>query len=195
MYVLLGVFKDRNDPDKIIEELRGLGIDDKAIGLVWREKIVHSEEEVEVITYIDHFDGPAAEARKGAWGGLIGGAATGAASAILASAGIILAPGVAAILGTGAVVAVAAATAAGAAGGTLTGGAIGALLGAADHDATKVTSREVQSHDETESDGFVITVETEEEEMPNLAGTLTDLGASDVTALGGDDNRLRIHLD
>jgi hypothetical protein len=195
MYVLLGVFKDRNDPDKIIEELRGLGIDAKAIGLVWREKIVHSEEEVEVITYVDHFDGPAAEARKGAWGGLIGGAATGAASAILASSGIILAPGVAVILGTGAAVAVAAATAAGAAGGTITGGAIGALLGATDHDATKVTSRELQTHDDTESDGFVITVETEEAEMPTLAGTLTELGASDVTALGGDDNRLRIHLD
>lgn len=195
MYVLLGVFKDRNDPDKIIEQLRGFGIDEKAVGLVWREKIVRTAEEVEVVTYVDHFDGPSIEARKGAWGGLIGGAATGAASAILASAGIILAPGVVAILGTGTAVAVAAATAAGAAGGTIAGGAIGALLGATDHDATKMISHEVQAHDDTESDGFVITIETDEAEMPTMAETLTNLGASDVTALGGDDNRLRIHLD
>ncbi len=195
MYVLLGIFKDRDDPDTVIDQLRAAGIAEGAIGLVWREKIVHSEEEIEVVTYVDHFDGPAAEARKGAWGGLIGGAATGVASAILASAGIILAPGVAVILGTGTAVAVAAAAAAGAAGGSLTGGALGALLGATDHDATKMTTHEVKTHDATESDGFVITVEAEEEHISSMAELLTKSGAGDITVLGGDDNRLRVHLD
>ncbi|HEY5890312.1 MAG TPA: hypothetical protein VIW94_06410 [Acidimicrobiia bacterium] len=195
MYVLLGIFKDRDDPDTVIDELRSAGIAGSAIGVVWREKIVHVEEEIEVVTYVDHFDGPAMEARKGAWGGLIGGAATGVASAILASAGVILAPGVAVLIGAGTAVAVAAAAAAGAAGGSITGGAIGALLGATDHDATKVTTHEIKSHDATESDGFVITIETEEEQTSAMAELLTRSGAGDITVLGGDDHRLRIHLD
>ncbi len=195
MYVLLGIFKDRDDPDTVIDELRSAGIVESAIGVVWREKIVHVEEEIEVVTYVDHFDGPAMEARKGAWGGLIGGAATGVASAILAAAGVILAPGVAALIGAGTAVAVAAAAAAGAAGGGITGGAIGALLGATDHDATKVTTHEIKSHDATESDGFVITIETEEEQTSAMAELLTRSGAGDITVLGGDDHRLRIHLD
>lgn len=195
MYVLLGIFKDRSDPDTVIQALDEVGIPPDAIGLVWREKIVHTEEEVEVTTYVDHFDSPADEARKGALGGLMGGAVTGAATALLASAGIVLGPGMAAILGTGTAVAVAAAAAAGAAGGGVTGGAIGALLGATDHDATKVTTREIEAHDVTETDGFVITVETGDSEMPSMVEALTNLGASDVTALGGEGSNLRTPLE
>jgi hypothetical protein len=195
MYVLLGIFKDRNDPDSVIEELAAEGVERKSIGVVWREKIVHKEEEIEVVTYVDHFDGPAIEAKKGAWGGLIGGAAFGAASALLASAGIILGPQFAAMLGTGAAAAAVAAAAAGAAGGGITGGAIGALLGATDHDATKVTKQEVEKHDVTERDGFVITIESDEPRMPALAETLTNMGASNVTALGGDGSKLRTPLE
>lgn len=99
------------------------------------------------------------------------------------------------MLGTGTAAAAAAAAAAGAAGGGITGGAIGALLGATDHDATKVTKHELERHDVTERDGFVITVETEEASMPGVAEILTDLGATNVTALGGDGSKLRTPLE
>jgi hypothetical protein len=195
MFVLLGIFKDRSDPDAVTDQLVERGVSREKVGVVWREKIVHTEEEVEVVTYVDHFDGPAIEAKKGAWGGLLGGAATGAATALLASAGIVLGPGMAAILGTGTAVAVAAAAAAGAASGSVAGGAIGALLGATDHDATKITTREVEAHDDTETDGFVITIDADKSEMPYMVETLTNLGATDITALGGEGSRLRSPIE
>jgi hypothetical protein len=195
MPTLLGVFKDRKDPDAVIEQLVGLGVDQEHIGLVWREKIVRKAEEIEVVTYVDHFDGPAIEAKKGAWGGLVGGAAFGVGSALLAGAGIILGPHVAALLGTGTAAAAAAAAAAGAAGGGLTGGAIGALLGATDHGATKKVTTEREYHDVTETDGFVVTVEAEESEGNKAAAALKNAGAADVTILGGEGTRLRTHVD
>ena len=195
MPTLLGVFKDRSDPDQVVEQLVGLGVDQERIGLVWREKIVRKAEEVEVTTYVDHFEGPAIEAKKGAWGGLVGGAAFGVASALLAGAGIILGPNVAAILGTGTAAAAAAAAAAGAAGGGITGGALGALLGATDHGATRVTSIEREYQDVTETDGFVVTIEAAEDQGDATAAALRNAGASDITLLGGEGARLRIHLD
>lgn len=193
MPTLLAVFKDRTDPETVIDSLVESGIERARIGLVWREKIVHSEEEIEVVSYVDHFETPSEEARKGAWGGLIGGATAGLAGALLASAGIALGPGVVTLLGTG--TAAAAAVAAGAAGGSITGGAIGALLGATDHDATKVKTTKVEQHDATETDGFIVTVETDESDSENTAMALKEAGATDLTALGGDGSNLRIHLD
>ena len=195
MATLLGVFRDRTDTDDVIARLVERGIDRDHIGLVWREKIVHTAEEIEVVTYVDHFDGPAKEAKKGAWGGVVGGAAAGIGSAILASAGIVLGPDIAVVLGGGTIAAAAAAAAAGAAGGGIAGTAIGAFLGATDHGATRVKTVEVESHDVTETDGFVVTVEADDDHMEAAGEVLKEVGATDITVLGGDGSKLRVHID
>lgn len=194
MATLLGVFRDRTDTDELIDRLVERGVDRDHIGLVWREKIVHTEEEIEVITYVDHFEGPAKEAKKGAWGGVIGGATAGLAGAILASAGLALGPEVAALLGGG-TAAAAAAVAAGAAGGGITGTAIGAFLGATDHGATRVKTVETERHDVTETDGFVLTIEADDDDIDRASELLKDVGATDITILGGDGSKLRVHID
>lgn len=179
----------------MIDRLAERGVDRDHIGLVWREKIVHTAEEIEVVTYVDHFEGPAEEAKKGAWGGMVGGATAGIASAILASAGIVLGPEVAVILGSGTAAAAAAAAAAGAAGGGIAGTAIGAFLGATDHGATKIKKIETERHDVTETDGFVVTIETEDPGVDGASDVLKEVGATDITILGGDGSKLRVHLD
>lgn len=195
MPTILGVFRDQTDPDKVIEELVRSGTDRQHIGLVWREKIVRKAEEIEVVTYVDHFEGPAIEAKKGAWGGVLGGAAFGVASALLAGAGIVLGPNIAVILGGGTAAAAAAAAAAGAAGGGLAGTALGALLGATDRGATKVITTETEYHDVTETDGFVITVEAGSERAAKETENLEAAGATEITILGAEGSTLRSHLE
>jgi hypothetical protein len=195
MPTILGVFRDHNDPEAVISHLVAKGTDREHIGLVWREKIVRKAEEVEVITYVDHFEGPAIEAKKGAWGGVLGGAAFGVGSALLASAGILLGPNIAIILGTGTAAAAAAAAAAGAAGGGIAGSAIGALLGATDRGATKVITSETEYHDVTETDGFVITIEADSERAAAATEDLEGVGATEITILGAEGSTLRTHIE
>jgi hypothetical protein len=195
MPTILGVFRDQTDPDSVIEQLLRGGTDREHIGLVWREKIVRKAEEIEVVTYVDHFEGPAIEAKKGAWGGVLGGAAFGVASALLAGAGIVLGPNIAVLLGGGTAAAAAAAAAAGAAGGGLAGTAIGALLGATDRGATKRTFTETEYHDVTETDGFVITVEAPSDRAAKETANLEAAGATEITILGAEGSSLRSHLE
>lgn len=195
MPTILGVFRDHNDPEAVISQLASRGNDRQHIGLVWREKIVRKAEEIEVVTYVDHFEGPAIEAKKGAWGGVLGGAAFGVGSALLASAGILLGPNIAVILGTGTAAAAAAAAAAGAAGGGIAGSAIGALLGATDRGATKVITSETEYHDVTETDGFVITIEAESGRAAAATQDLEEVGAVEITILGAEGSTLRTHIE
>jgi hypothetical protein len=195
MPTILGVFRDHTEPDAVIEQLVANGTDREHIGLVWREKIVRKAEEIEVVTYVDHFDGPAIEAKKGAWGGVLGGAAFGVASALLAGAGIVLGPNIAVLLGGGTAAAAAAAAAAGAAGGGIAGSAIGALLGATDRGATKRTATETEYHDVTETDGFVITVEAGSDQAAKQTANLEAVGATEITILGAEGSTLRTHIE
>ncbi len=195
MPTILGVFRDHTDPDSVIDQLVSSGTNREHIGLVWREKIVRKAEEIEVVTYVDHFDGPAIEAKKGAWGGVLGGAAFGVASALLAGAGIVLGPNIAVLLGGGTAAAAAAAAAAGAAGGGIAGTAIGALLGATDRGATKRTALETEYHDVTETDGFVITVEAGSHKAAKEIENLETAGATEITILGAEGSTLRSHLE
>jgi hypothetical protein len=184
MPAVVGVFPDRKETEGAIDELVRLGVDQDAIGVVWREKSVPRQEEVEVIVYVDHFENPAVEARKGAIGGAVGGGAAGVGSVILASAGgVVLATPIGALLAVGTVAAAALAGAAGLVGGSITGSLIGALLGAADHDATKVKSTETQYRDAIERDGFVVTIETTEEKAERASDALAAAGATDISVL------------
>jgi len=193
MPAVVGVFPDRRETESAIDELVALGVDGDAIGVVWREKSVPKQEEVEVIVYVDHFEDPGTEAKKGAIGGAVGGGAAGVGSVLLASAGgVVLATPVGALLAAGTLAAAALAAAAGAVGGSITGGLIGALLGAADHDATKVTKIETQYRDAIERDGFVVTVEADEEDLDETSDALTEAGARDISVLRehGDSPRI-----
>lgn len=195
MPTILGVFRDHTDPESVVEMLVERGTDRQHIGLVWREKIVRKAEEIEVVTYVDHFEGPAIEAKKGAWGGVLGGAAFGVASALLAGAGIVLGPNIAVILGGSTAAAAAAAAAAGAAGGGLAGTAIGALLGATDRGATKRVFTETEYHDVTETDGFVITIEAGSDRAAVVTRDLEEVGATEITILGAEGSTLRTHIE
>jgi hypothetical protein len=187
MLTVLAVFNDRTDPAPVLRSLVESSLDVGRAGLVWREKTVRKVEDIEIVTYVDHFGSPKEEAKKGAVGGLIGGAGTVAAGAVLASAGFFSPDLVSITL-------LPLATAAAAAGGGLTGGAIGALLGATDHDATQVKSIEQEEVESVERIGFVLSVEVESDPEA-VAAFLSDQGADDVTVLDSEGSQIRIHLD
>ena len=103
MPAVVGVFPCRQETETAIDSLVALGVDKDSIGVVWREKSVPKQEEVEVIVYVDHFEDPGTEAKKGAVGGAIGGGAAGVGSVLLASAGgVVLATPIGALLAVGA---------------------------------------------------------------------------------------------
>ena len=180
------MFPGRQETESAIDDLVDLGIDQDTIGVVWREKSVPKREEVEVIVYVDHFEEPGVEARKGAVGGAVGGGLAGVGSVLLASAGgVVLATPIGALLTVGTVAAAALAGAAGVMGGSITGGVIGALLGATDHDATKVRQTETRYRDAMERDGFVVTIEAADESIEEATEALISVGASDVSVLRG----------
>lgn len=192
MPAVVGVFPGRQETEGAIDDLVARGISQDAIGVVWREKSVPKQEEMEVIVYVDHFDEPAVEARKGAIGGAVGGGAAGVGSVVLASAGgIVLATPIGALLAVGTVAAAALAGAAGAVSGSIAGGFIGALLGATDHDATKVKTTETRYRDAIERDGFVLTIETPDDELDPVADALAEVGATDISVLRGRSDKPR----
>lgn len=192
MPAIVGVFPDREETEGAIDQLVDLGIDPDALGVVWREKSVPKHEEIEVTVYVDHFEDPATEARKGAIGGAVGGGAAGVGGVLLASAGgVVIATPIGALLAAGTLAAAAIAAAAGAFGGSLTGGLIGALLGATDHDATKVTKKESQYRDVIERDGFVLTVTADEGDVEEVSDALARVGATDISVLREHGDHLR----
>lgn len=181
---VVGVFPGREETETAIDELVGLGIDQDALGVVWREKSVPKFEEVEVTIYVDHFEEPSVEARKGAIGGAMGGGAAGVGSVVLASAGgVVLGTPIGALLAAGTLAAAAVAAAAGVVGGSITGGLIGALLGATDHDATKVTRKEMDYRDVIERDGFVLTIDVADDAVDETVDALTTVGATNISVL------------
>jgi len=191
MATVVGVFNDRTSTESAIADMVESGMDRADIGVIWRDKTVSEPEEVETIRYVDHFEGPSAEAAKGAAGGAVGGAAAGAGTVLLASAGIALIPGVGALLAAGTIAAAVAGAAAGAIGGVVTGGLIGALLGAADHDATKITEKHTVYRDAIERDGFIVTVESDDASLERAKEALEHAGATDVSVLAGTGMPLR----
>lgn len=191
MATVVGVFDDRTSTETAIEDMVDSGIDRDAIGVIWRDRTVSQPEEVETIRYVDHFEGPSAEAAKGAVGGAVGGAAAGVGTMLLASAGLALIPGVGALLAAGTVAATVAAAAAGAIGGGVTGGLVGALLGAADHDATKVTEKHTVYRDAIERDGFIVTIESDDPSVDAAKESLDHAGATEISVLAGTGLPLR----
>lgn len=186
MPAVVGVFLDRDETETAIDQLVALGVDADALGVVWREKTVGKYEDTERIVYVDHFEDPGTEARKGAIGGAVGGGAAGVGSVLLATTGgVVIGTPIGALLAVGTLGAAAIAGAAGVVGGSITGGVLGALLGATDHDATKKTVTETEYRDVIERDGFVLTVTAEEDELERISEAVATVGASDVSILRG----------
>lgn len=193
MPAVVGVFPGRDETESAIDQLVELGIDQESIGVMWRERAVPKREEVEVIIYVDHFEEPAVEAKKGAIGGAVGGASAGVGSVLLATAGgVVLGTPIGALLAVGTLAAAAIAGAAGAVGGGITGGLLGALLGATDHDATKTKTTETQYTEAIERDGFVMTIDTAEEDVERVADALAQVGASEVSVLHASPQPRRV---
>lgn len=181
---VVGVFLGREETETAIDQLVGLGVNQDALGVVWREKAEPVKEDVEITVYIDHFEEPSVEARKGAIGGAVGGGAAGVGSVLLASAGgVVLGTPIGALLAVGTIAAAAIAGTAGVVGGGLTGGLIGALLGATDHDATKTTRTETEYRDAIVKDGFVVTIDVEEDEIDETIAALDQVGANNISVL------------
>jgi hypothetical protein len=184
MPAVVGVFPDRDETESAIDQMVELGIDPDALGVVWREKSAPRREDVEVTVYVDHFEAPSEEARKGAIGGAVGGGAAGVGGVILASAaGVVVATPIGALLAAGTLAAAAVAAVGGAVGGSLTGGLIGALLGATDRGATRVTRTETHYRDVIERDGFVVTVTCDEDDVDSVVDAISTVGASDISVL------------
>ena len=181
---VVGVFLGREETETAIDQLVGLGVNQDALGVVWREKAEPVKEDVEIVVYIDHFDQPSVEARKGAIGGAVGGGAAGVGSVLLASAGgVVLGTPIGALLAVGTIAAAAIAGTAGVVGGGLTGGLLGALLGATDHDATKTTRTETEYRDAIVKDGFVVTIDVEEDQIDQTVSALDQVGANNISVL------------
>lgn len=187
MATVIGVFNDRTETEGAINDLVKRGIDERSIGVIWREQSVIKPEEIKVSEYVDHFDGPGPEAKKGAVGGAIGGTA-GVGAMVLASATGFAIPEIG-LFATAGTLSALAAVAAGAAGGSFAGTVIGALLGATDHDATKVTTTETTYVEVLERNGFVVTIGTNDEEA--AATALQAAGAGDISVLD-DEGRHRV---
>ncbi len=181
---VVGVFLGREETETAIDQLVALGVDHDALGVVWREKAEPVKEEVEITVYIDHFEEPSVEARKGAIGGAVGGGAAGVGSVLLASAGgVVLGTPIGALLAVGTVAAAAIAGTAGVVGGGLTGGLLGALLGATDHDATKTTRTDTEYRDAIVKDGFVVTIDVEDDDIEETISALDQVGANNISVL------------
>lgn len=125
------------------------------------------------------------EAVKGAAGGAVGGAAVGAGTSLLASAGLLVVPGIGPFLAAGTLAGTLGAAAAGAAGGAAIGGAAGAIFAAGDDD-------DIEADDETSAlyrEGVdrgeaLVTVDVTDGSEHEVAGVMRQAGAGRVDVFG-----------
>lgn len=185
MSEVVGLFPSRTEAEEATRELNGFGFTSENMGYLDR----HRDESGQVITdpnyQIESSNGDVAgEASKGAGGGAIGGAATGVGAALLASAGLLVIPGIGPFLAAGTVAATLGAAAVGAAGGAVLGGAIGAVAGASDdgdHDET--TSYYRSGIDRGDA---MVTVDVTDGRESEVADIMRRAGADRVETYGDD---------
>lgn len=192
MTEVVGLFPDRMAAEAALDRLHESGYDEGTIGFADR----HRDETGQVVSddiliedpyetartgdspiddSYDRTEDAGSEAAKGAAGGAIGGAAVGAGAGILASAGLLLVPGIGPFLAAGTLAGTLGATAAGAAGGAVVGGAAGAIFGAADGDETASYYREG-----VDRGGALVTVQAADEDRVEVAAILERSGAQRV---------------
>jgi hypothetical protein len=126
------------------------------------------------------------EAAKGAGGGAIGGAAVGAGAGLLASAGMLVIPGIGPFLAAGTLAGTLGAAAAGAAGGAALGGAAGAIFGAsANHEEVDLTDDTSAYYRQGLTQGnALVTVDVSDGSENEVAVILREAGAEKVDVYG-----------
>ncbi len=191
MSEVVGLFRTRDEAERAVEELSGRGHEVHNVGYVDRYRdeqgdIVTDESYFDESDYYESDNDTAEEAATGAAGGAIGGAAVGAGAGLLASAGLVLVPGIGPFLAAGTLAGTLAATAAGAVGGAAIGGAAGAIFGEvddndyADHETSKHYREGVAQGD------ALVTVEVNDDMANQVAEDLRSLGARRVDVYGDD---------
>jgi hypothetical protein len=134
---VVALFSTRDEAERAADELLARGYDAERIGYVDR----YRDETGEIVSDEDYFGNEdyeqsevVEETTKGVAGGAIGGAAVGAGAGLLASAGLLLVPGIGPFLAAGTLASTLGAAGVGAAGGGVLGGAAGAIFGAVEDD-------------------------------------------------------------
>lgn len=159
---VIGLFANRQEAEGAIDELYRLGYGDTEIGFLDREEEVWDESTSAV-----------EEAAKGAAGGAVGGAAVGAGAGLLASAGVLLVPGIGPFLAAGTLAGTLAATATAAAGGAALGGVVGAVFGDSDETGT-------QYREGIDQGGVLVTVAVSEHQAAEAMEAMRLAGAQRV---------------
>ncbi len=180
MNEVVGLFATRDQAERAADALYDQGYDTEHVGYLNRPRSDSGDVILDEGFDVDGENDTAKETGTGIGGGMVGGAATGAGAALLASAGLLAVPGVGPFLAAGTIAGTLAATAAGAAGGALIGGAAGAIVGATDDDdetSTYYRERLNQGH-------ATLSVTVLEEDTEKISSTLRQAGADRVEVYG-----------
>jgi hypothetical protein len=185
MSEVVALFPSRTEAERVTEELITRGYDPERVGYLDR----HRDEHGNIVTdetFSEEHGELLDEATKGATGGALGGAAVGAGTGLLASAGLLLVPGLGPFLAGGTLAATLGAAAVGAAGGGVLGGAAGAIFGAV----------EENEHADHETSGYyregvaegraLVSVDTDGTEAMEVASLLRAAGAERVDVYGDE---------
>ncbi len=182
MQEVVGLFESREQAERAADDLYSSGYDTESIGYLNRPRD-ESDDVVLDEGYVEHHDSDLGEeAAKGVGGGMVGGAATGAGAALLASAGLLAVPGVGPFLAAGTIAGTLAATAVGAAGGAVVGGAAGAIVGATGGDDVDDTSSYYR--DRIDKGFATLSVTVPEENTEEVSAALRNAGADRVEVYG-----------
>lgn len=178
MSEVVALFSNESDAERAMGELYSRGYNAETVGYVNR----HRAPDGEIITDETYDADDMGETEKGVTGGAVGGAAVGAGSSLLASAGMLLIPGIGPFLAAGSLAATLAATAVGAAGGAAIGGAAGAIFGDSSDDEV---ARRYRTG--VEGGNAMVTVHYSEGQRDTVVDMLRSAGATDVDVYGDND--------
>lgn len=183
MSEVVALFATGVEAQRATEELLERGYDPERVGYLDRHRDDHGNILTDE-TYVDERGDVLDEATKGAAGGAIGGAAVGTGAGLLASAGLLLVPGLGPFLAAGTLAGTLGAAAMGAASGGVLGGAAGAIFGAV----------EDNEHADDETTGYyregvaegraLLSVDTDGTEAIEVASLLRAAGAERVDVYG-----------
>lgn len=186
MAEVVGLFESRMEAERAVSDLYARGYDDTNIGYVDR-----SIEEGTDYEGVDHENDDdtgtmGEETAKGAGGGAVGGAAVGTGAGLLASAGMLIVPGIGPFLAAGTLATTLGAAAAGAVGGAVVGGATGAIFGAAEGNDNYDHDTSTQYREGVARGGSLVSVEVADGGELEASDALRAAGATEVNAYGDD---------
>jgi hypothetical protein len=180
MTEVVGLFDSRYEAERAIDELYALGYSDREVGFINRhDEGDYDSDGIGAAGEVDKAGTAGDEAAKGAAGGAVGGAAVGAGAGLLASAGMLLVPGIGPFLAAGTLAGTLAASAAGAAGGAVLGGVAGAIFGPTTNDEYSDYYREG-----VDRGGALVTIQAVEGRESEAAEALRTAGAKKVDLYG-----------